>query len=85
MGIAVYAWNPSHCIKHGVHFYLYAKTIMNIGTEKHQKLIPRLLNLEDVGCFGLTELGHGSNVRSIQTTATYDSLTNEFIINTPSD
>lgn len=36
MGIAVYMWSPSHCVKHGVHFYLYAKTIKNLGTEKHQ-------------------------------------------------
>ena len=33
----------------------------------------------------MTELGHGSNVRSIQTTAHYDIKTEEFILNTPSD
>lgn len=33
----------------------------------------------------MTELGHGSNVRSLLTTATYDAATQEFVINTPSD
>ena len=33
----------------------------------------------------MTELGHGSNARGIQTTAHYDKKTKEFIINTPND
>lgn len=37
----------------------------------------------DWGSFGLTEVGHGSNVRGIETTATFDPDTNEFVLNSP--
>ena len=39
--------------------------------------------LEEVGCFGLTELGYGNNAVEMETTATYDSETDELIVNTP--
>lgn len=39
--------------------------------------------LDDVGCFGLTELGYGNNAVQMETTATYDKSTKEFIVNTP--
>ena len=41
-------------------------------------------NLNDIGCFGLTELGYGNNAVEMETTATYDNETKEFIVNTPS-
>ncbi len=58
----------SLCIKAGVHFTLCGGTIAKLGTEKHHtKLLPLLDDLTLPGCFGMTELGHGSNVMGIQT------------------
>ena len=40
-------------------------------------------NLQDIGCFGLTELGYGNNAVEMETTAIYDAKTKEFVVNTP--
>ena len=41
------------------------------------------MNLDIIGCYAQTELGHGSNVGGLETEAVYDKVTDEFIINTP--
>lgn len=62
---------------------LFYKTIENLGTERHQYMLRKIETFEEIGCFGLTELAHGSNVMGITTTAHYDEANKEFIINTP--
>jgi len=47
------------------HYGLYCKSLKNIGTEKHKKLLFDAISLKDAGCFAMTELAHGSNVRGI--------------------
>lgn len=70
-------------VKIAVHLNLYCKTIVNLGTAKHMQLIQNAIKFDDIGCFALTELGHGSNVKGILTTAHYDKEYKEFVINTP--
>jgi len=41
------------------------------------------LTYQIIGTYAQTELGHGSFLRGIETTATYDKNTQEFILNTP--
>lgn len=46
--------------------------------------MPLIENVDIVGCYAQTELGHGSNVAGLETTATFDQVADEFVINTPS-
>ena len=41
-------------------------------------------NVDDIGCFALTELGYGNNAVEMETTAVWDQQSKEFIIHTPS-
>jgi acyl-CoA oxidase len=71
-------------IKSGVQWGLFGAAVMHLGTERHhEKLLPGIMSLEVPGVFAMTETGHGSDVASIGTTATFDEFTDEFIIHTP--
>jgi len=76
--------DPSLQIKSGVQWGLFGAAVMHLGTEKHHlKFLPGIMSLETPGCFAMTETGHGSDVASIATTATYDETSGEFILHTP--
>ncbi|MCY0906476.1 acyl-CoA dehydrogenase [Arthrobacter sp. H14-L1] len=76
--------DPSLQIKAGVQWGLFGSAVLHLGSEEHQnKWLPGIMNLDIPGCFAMTEIGHGSDVASIGTTATFDPATDEFVINTP--
>lgn len=35
--VGMYSYDPAVCVKFGVHFLLYTKTILNLGTDKHKR------------------------------------------------
>ncbi len=71
-------------VKAGVQWGLFGGAIENLGTEQHhEKYIRPLIDLELLGCFAMTETGHGSDVQSLETTATFDPATEEFVIDSP--
>ncbi|TGD90714.1 acyl-CoA oxidase [Mycolicibacterium sp. CH28] len=71
-------------VKAGVQWGLFGGAIENLGTELHHKAyVRRIIDLDLLGCFAMTETGHGSDVQSLETTATYDPATQEFVINSP--
>ena len=71
-------------VKSGVQWGLFGGAVENLGTERHhQTYVPGIINLDIVGCFAMTETGHGSDVQSLETTATFDPATDEFVIHSP--
>ena len=71
-------------VKAGVQWGLFGGAIENLGTERHhQAYVRQIIDLDLLGCFAMTETGHGSDVQSIETTATYDPATREFVIASP--
>lgn len=70
-------------VKSGVQWGLFGGAVSNLGTARHGELVRDLIELRALGCFAMTERGHGSDVQSLETTAHYDPETEEFILNSP--
>jgi acyl-CoA oxidase len=71
-------------VKAGVQWGLFGGAIENLGTARHhRKYVRGLIDLDLLGCFAMTETGHGSNVQELETTATYLPDTGEFEIHSP--
>jgi acyl-CoA oxidase len=76
--------DPSLQIKAGVQWGLFASAILHLGTtDHHERLLPDAMSVTVPGAFAMTEIGHGSDVSAIATTATYDPRTEEFVVHTP--
>ena len=73
-------------VKFGVQFGLFGGAVQQLGTRPHHERYLRAIgSLELPGCFAMTEARHGSDVQHLETTATYDPDTREFVIDTPAD
>ncbi|MFF0633762.1 acyl-CoA dehydrogenase [Nocardia sp. NPDC004151] len=70
-------------VKSGVQWGLFGGAVENLGTERHREYLDELIPLRLLGCFAMTETGHGSDVANLETTATYDPATREFVVHSP--
>ncbi len=73
-------------VKAGVQWGLFGGAIENLGTASHhERYVTPLINLDLLGCFAMTETGHGSNVQALKTVATYDNESGDFVISSEGD
>ncbi|RWS29699.1 Peroxisomal acyl-coenzyme A oxidase 3-like protein [Leptotrombidium deliense] len=80
--IGQYDW--SLAIKKFLAYEFFTLSLRATGSTRHMSVMDELMDFNALGCIALTEMAHGSNTKGIKTTATFDSKTNEFILNTPS-
>lgn len=75
--------NPSLAIKLGVNYVLFGGALYYLGTDQHHLLLQRFLKGEITGCFAMTEIANGSNLKALGTTIR--KVKDSLIINTPTD
>ncbi|KAJ7317100.1 hypothetical protein JRQ81_003262 [Phrynocephalus forsythii] len=64
---------------------VFLTSILGLGTDEQiAKWVPLAKKFYIAGTYAQTELGHGTYLRGLETTATFDVATQEFILNTPS-
>ncbi|XP_029456328.1 peroxisomal acyl-coenzyme A oxidase 1 isoform X1 [Rhinatrema bivittatum] len=67
-----------------LHLGMFLPTLLSQATpEQQDHFFMSAWNLEIIGTYAQTEMGHGTHLRGLETTATYDSSSQEFILNSP--
>jgi len=77
--------NLSLLVKWGVQMGLYGGSLWALGTARHHARLPAVARLDELGCFAMSEVGHGSNVSDLETVARHDPTRRELVVHTPAE
>ncbi|XP_051835796.1 peroxisomal acyl-coenzyme A oxidase 2 [Antechinus flavipes] len=63
---------------------VFKEALNSLGSDEQiKKWAPLIDNFQIIVTYAQTELGHGTYLQGLETTATYDTSTQEFVLNTP--
>jgi len=68
----------------GIHTWLFLPYLRQQASDEQAAYwVPLAESGKILGCYCQTELGHGTEVSAIETTATFDEETDEFVVHSP--
>lgn len=83
LGYELGLFDFSFMMKFGLQFGFVMRAISRLGSTEQLNLLEALQTMECSACFAMTEVDHGSNVKALQTTATYRPETEDYLLDTP--
>ncbi len=67
-----------------LHYGMFLPTLMFQSTDEQKaEWLGDAFSLKIIGTYAQTELGHGSDLSNLETTATYDPAREEFVLHSP--
>lgn len=79
-----YMWLMNGQQPNALHVTMFKQSVENLASDEQKaRWMPLIKQQRINGCYAQTEMGHGSNVAGLETTATLDKSTDEFVIHTP--
>nr|XP_060620629.1 peroxisomal acyl-coenzyme A oxidase 1 isoform X1 [Anolis sagrei ordinatus] len=75
---------PKPILPIDLHYSMFTNALENQCSDtQREKWLPLASRFQIIGTYAQTEMGHGTHLRGLETTATYDPATQEFIVNSP--
>nr|CDJ82827.1 Acyl-CoA oxidase dehydrogenase and Acyl-CoA oxidase domain containing protein [Haemonchus contortus] len=66
-----------------LHAVMFIPSLQAQCADDQMHWLKKAMSRQIIGTYAQTELGHGTNLRKLETTATYDAKTQEFILHSP--
>jgi len=80
----LHLYDLSLAIKFGVIFGLFAGALLRYGEpDQISSYLKKLNTGKVIGCLAITEVGHGSNLKKLETAMTFNNDADGFFVNTP--
>uniref|UniRef100_A0A7I5EAH0 Acyl-coenzyme A oxidase n=1 Tax=Haemonchus contortus TaxID=6289 RepID=A0A7I5EAH0_HAECO len=66
-----------------LHGIMFIPTLQAQCADDQMHWLEKAMTMQIIGTYAQTELGHGTNLKKLETTATYDAKTQEFVLHSP--